>query len=140
VAAIVVRARISERRTLEDGFAARLLALSFSLLLIGFGVGGILHLYGDPDESWKTARIAYLLFGGIATGACIYAAGVILWKGRRALLLRIGGWCFLAAPAAVPSTFTLYFPFVAALILTLVEVPRRAQRAHPGLERKTSPM
>jgi hypothetical protein len=55
----------------------------------------------------------------VAVGGCLYGFGVVLWRGRGALLLRAVGWALAVAALAVPSLLTLALPAAALLVVTL---------------------
>jgi len=70
---------------------------------------------------------------GIAvTGAVLHGAGLLLWSGSAALLLRLGGWALMMAAAAVPSHLTLLLPLVATLTVTLHRAGRLPERLRRG--------
>jgi MFS family permease len=71
---------------------------------------------------------------GLAAGGCLYALGVLLWRGRGALLLRAAGWGLAVMALAVPSLLTLALPAAALLVVTLGSPPehRTPSTAQPA--------
>jgi hypothetical protein len=67
-------------------------------------------------------------------GALLYAVGLGLWLDRTALGLRLSGWMLMAAALVVPSTLTLALPVVAAMVVTVANIPsgRGTQRSTLG--------
>jgi chemotaxis signal transduction protein len=72
---------------------------------------------------WKAdSPLASAMGGTLIAGAALYIAGVILWRGRTAYVVRFVGWLLVTAPLAVPSTLTLALPLAALLVVSLTEV------------------
>jgi hypothetical protein len=67
-------------------------------------------------------------------GALGYAIGLGVWLDRAAFALRLSGWLLMAAALVVPSTLTLALPVVAAMVVTVADLPsgRGPQRSTLG--------
>jgi hypothetical protein len=61
----------------------------------------------------------------VSLGAAVYAAGLLAWRGGRAVGLRILGWALMAIALVIPSTLTLALPLVALLATTLARLPEQ---------------
>lgn len=61
----------------------------------------------------------------MSLGSIVYAAGLLVWRGRQALALRILGWALMVVAFVIPSTLTLGLPLVALLAVALVPIPER---------------
>jgi hypothetical protein len=90
-------------------------------------VVGVAASAGDGESPVASAIVALA-----ATGAVLYGAGLLLWSGSAAWLLRLGGWTLMICAAAVPSHLTLLLPLVAALALTLHPSGRSPDGPHRG--------
>jgi hypothetical protein len=87
---------------------------------LAVGVAGVLAaLVLLEGESGRELRL--LAFLAVGSGA--FVLGVLLWRGRVALMLRALGWALAVAALAVPSILTLALPPVALLIVTLGRAP-----------------
>jgi hypothetical protein len=65
----------------------------------------------------------------VAAGGCLYGFGVVRWRGRAALALRVLGWALAVAGLAVPSLLTLALPAAALLVVTLGSPPEQRPRS-----------
>jgi hypothetical protein len=70
-----------------------------------------------------------LLLTSLVSGGALYVLGVILWRGRLALMLRVLGWALAVAALAAPSVLTLALPAAALLIVTLGSPPEHRPRS-----------
>jgi hypothetical protein len=70
-----------------------------------------------------------LLLTSLGSGGALYVLGVILWRGRLALMLRVLGWALAVAALAAPSMLTLALPAAALLIVTLGSPPEHRPRS-----------
>jgi hypothetical protein len=70
-----------------------------------------------------------LLLTSLGSGGALYVLGVILWRGRLALMLRVLGWALAVAALAAPSMLTLALPAAALLIVTLGSPPEHSPRS-----------
>jgi hypothetical protein len=70
-----------------------------------------------------------LLLTSLVSGGALYVLGVILWRGRLALMLRVLGWALAVAALAAPSMLTLALPAAALLIVTLGSPPEHRPRS-----------
>jgi hypothetical protein len=79
-------------------------------------------------------RLELVLLASIGAGGCLFVLGVVLWRGRAALVLRALGWVLAVAALAVPSLLTLALPAAALLVVTLGSPPehRAGSTAQPA--------
>ena len=96
---------------------------------MGAFVAGMLAVvagaYLAPDASLR--ELVVLI--SVAAGGCLFAFGVVLWRGRGARLLRALGWALAVAGLAVPSLLTLALPAAALLVVTLGHPPEHRPRS-----------
>jgi hypothetical protein len=64
-----------------------------------------------------------VVLASLGVGGGLFAAGVVVWRGPAALVLRAVGWGLAVAALAVPSMLTLALPPAALLIVTLGRPP-----------------
>jgi hypothetical protein len=69
--------------------------------------------------------LGWTIGGAVILGSILYAAGLLAWRGGRALGLRVLGWVLMVAALVVPSTLTLGLPLVALLALALAPIPEQ---------------
>ena len=69
--------------------------------------------------------LGWTIGAAVSLGSVVYAAGLLAWRGGRALGLRVVGWVLMVAALAIPSTLTLGLPLVALLALTLAPIPQQ---------------
>jgi hypothetical protein len=69
------------------------------------------------------------MLASLGAGCGLFVLGVILWRGRAALLLRALGWALAVGALAVPSILTLALPPAALLIVTLGRAPEHRPRS-----------
>lgn len=86
---------------------------------IGIAVLG-LQLGGDDHA----LVLGWTIGAAVSLGSIVYAAGLLAWRGRQALGLRVLGWVLMVAALVIPSTVTLGLPLVALLALTLAPIPQ----------------
>jgi hypothetical protein len=110
------------RRVALVRILAGVVAAAYAVVVLG-----VVASAGD-GESAAASVIAALA----ATGAALYGAGLLLWSGSAAWLLRLGGWTLMICAAAVPSHLTLLLPLVAALAVTLYRSGRTPEGPHRG--------
>lgn len=87
---------------------------------IGIAVLG-LQLGGDD----QALVLGWTIGAAVSLGSVVYAAGLLAWRGRLALGLRLVGWVLMVAALAIPSTLRLWLPLAALLGLTLALIPRQ---------------
>ena len=110
----------------------RLIAM---VLAIGVGSLGMLVVAIQPPGQHGIYRwLGYAVGSTMLVGALLYAVGLGLWLDRTALGLRLSGWMLMAAALVVPSTLTLALPVVAAMVVTVANIPsgRGTQRSTLG--------
>jgi hypothetical protein len=88
-------------------------ALGVAVLGLQLGAADQAHVVG-----WTIGAL-------VSLGAAVYAAGLVAWRGGRAVGLRILGWALMAIALVIPSTLTLALPLVALLATTLARLPER---------------
>jgi hypothetical protein len=105
----------------------------FAVRMAAFGAG-ILAVVAAAILAQDASRNELVLLVAVAAGGCLYVLGVLLWRGRGALLLRAVGWGLAVAALAVPSLLTLALPAAALLVVTLGSPPehRRPTTAQPA--------
>jgi hypothetical protein len=94
---------------------------------IGIAVLG-LQLAGDDHAP----VLGWTIGAAVSLGSVLYAAGLLAWRGRQALGLRVLGWVLLVAGVVIPSTLTLGLPLVALLALTLAPIPQQMAQGGPA--------
>jgi hypothetical protein len=100
--------------------------LAVRVVALVAGVAGVLTgVVLLEGESGRELRLLALLAGG----SSIFVLGVILWRGRAALMLRTLGWVLAVGALVVPSILTLALPPVALLIVTLGRAPEHTGRS-----------
>jgi hypothetical protein len=110
----------------------RLIAM---VLAIAIGSLGCLVITIQPPGQHGIYRwLGYAVGSTMLVGALLYAIGVGVWLDRPAFALRLSGWILMAAALVVPSTLTLALPVVAALVVTVANLPsgRGPQRSTLG--------
>ena len=100
--------------------------LDAAVAAIGFAVLGL--QLGDDDHGHP---LGWTIGAAVSLGSIVYAAGLLAWRGGRALGLRVLGWVLMVAALVIPSTLTLGLPLVALLVLTLGPIPQQ-KVAHSG--------
>jgi hypothetical protein len=111
------------------------LRLTAMVLAIAIGSLGCLVIAIQPPGQHGIYRwFGYAVGSTMLVGALLYAIGLGSWLGRPAFALRLSGWILMAAALVVPSTLTLALPVVAAMVVTLADIPsgRGPQRSTPG--------
>jgi hypothetical protein len=101
----------------------RRVRLAAAVLDIAVGAVGVAVLglqLEDPGH-----LLGWAIGVALSLGSVVYAAGLLAWRGGRALGLRVLGWVLMVAALVVPSTLTLGLPLVALLALTLAPVPEQ---------------
>lgn len=99
----------------------RLIAM---VLAIAMGALGWLVIAIQPPGQHGIYRWSgYAIGATILVGSLLYAIGLGIWLDRPALVLRLSGWILMAAALVVPSTLTLALPVVAAMVVTLANIP-----------------
>jgi hypothetical protein len=108
-----------ETRTwLRKADPQRELGVRIGALAIGLAgvVAAVVLLEGESGREFR-------LLASLAAGSSFFVLGVMLWRGRAALMLRALGWGLAVGALAVPSILTLALPPVALLIVTLGRAP-----------------
>jgi hypothetical protein len=111
------------------------LRLTATVLAIAIGSLGCLVIAIQPPGQHGIYRwLGYAVGSTMLVGALLYAIGLVVWLDRSALALRLSGWMLMTAALVVPSTLTLALPVVAAMVVTLADVPsgRGPQRSTLG--------
>jgi hypothetical protein len=90
---------------------------ALGIAVLGLQLGDHAHLLG------------WTIGGAVSLGSILYAAGLLAWRGDRALGLRVLGWVLMVAAFVIPTTLTLGLPLVALLALALAPSPSRSRRA-----------
>jgi hypothetical protein len=111
------------------------LRLTAMVLAIAIGSLGCLVIAIQPPGQHGIYRwLGYAVGSTMLVGALLYAIGVGVWLDRPAFALRLSGWILMAAALVVPSTLTLALPVVAALVVTVANLPsgQRPQRSTLG--------
>jgi hypothetical protein len=95
---------------------------------------GILAVLGAAFLAQDSSPLELLVLASVVAGGSLFALGVLLWRGRGALLLRALGWALAVAALAVPSLLTLALPAAALLVVTLGSPPehRAGSTAQPA--------
>jgi hypothetical protein len=111
------------------------LRLTAMVLAIVIGSLGCLVIAIQPPGQHGIYRwLGYAVGSTMLVGALLYAIGLVVWRDRSAYVLRLSGWMLMAAALVVPSTLTLALPVVAAMVVTLGDIPsgRGPQRSTLG--------
>jgi hypothetical protein len=103
-------------RLVQAGGPARVVVVR---LLAGFVATACAAVIVAVVASAGGSATGRAIAGVAVTGALLYGAGLLLWSGLGAMLLRLGGWALMMAAAAVPSHLTLLLPLIATLTATL---------------------
>jgi hypothetical protein len=109
--------------------------LTAMVLAIAIGSLGCLVIAIQPPGQHGIYRwLGYAVGSAMLVGALLYAIGLGVWLDPAAFALRLSGWMLMAAALAVPSTLTLALPLVAAMIVTVANIPsgRGPQRSTLG--------
>ena len=100
------------------------LRLTAMVLAIAIGSLGCLVIAIQPPGQHGIYRwLGYAVGSTMLVGALLYAIGLVVWLDRPAFALRLSGWMLMAAALVVPSTLTLALPVVAAMVVTLANLP-----------------
>jgi hypothetical protein len=94
------------------------------------GIAVLAQLAGDDHA----LVLGWTIGAAVSLGSVVYAAGLLAWRGGRALGLRVLGWVLMVVALVIPSTLTLGLPLVALLALTLAPIPQ--QRVATGRARR----
>jgi len=86
---------------------------ALGIAVLGLQLGDHAHLLG------------WTIGGAVSLGSIVYAAGLLVWRGGRALGLRVLGWVLMVAAFMFPSTLTLGLPLVALLVVVLAPIPEQ---------------
>jgi hypothetical protein len=97
--------------------------LAAGMLDIAVGAVGIAVLGLQLGDNAHV--LGWTIGGAVSLGSIMYAAGLLAWRGARALGLRVLGWVLMVAAFVIPSTLTLGLPLVAALALALAPIPEQ---------------
>jgi hypothetical protein len=120
--AVIGRRRPWIRRV--GGASQQGLRLTAMVLAIAIGSLGCLVIAIQPPGQHGIYRWSgYAVGSTMLVGALLYAIGLGVWLDRTALALRLSGWMLMAAGLVVPSTLTLALPVVAAMAVTLADIP-----------------
>jgi len=108
--------RLSEPGQQRVRLAAGMLDVAVGALgiaVLGLQLGDHAHVAG------------WMIGGAVSLGSILYAAGLLAWRGGRALGLRVFGWVLMVAAFMFPSTLTLGLPLVALLVVVLAPIPEQ---------------
>jgi hypothetical protein len=111
------------------------LRLTAMVLAIVIGSLGCLVIAIQPPGQQGIYRWSgYAVGSTMLVGALLYVIGLAVWLDRTAFALRLSGWMLMAAALVVPSTLTLALPVVAAMLVTVANIPsgRGPQRSTLG--------
>jgi hypothetical protein len=86
---------------------------ALGIAVLGLQLGDHAHVAG------------WIIGGAVSLGGVLYAAGLLAWRGGRALGLRVLGWVLMVAAFMFPSTLTLGLPLVALLVVVLAPIPEQ---------------
>jgi|SoiMethySBSTD1v2_1073268.scaffolds.fasta_scaffold185272_1 hypothetical protein len=107
-----------------SGAGQQALRLTAMGLAIAIGSLGCLVIAVQPAGQHGIYRwLGYAVGSTMLVGALLYAIGLVVWLDPAGLALRLSGWLLMAAALAVPSTLTLALPLVAAMIVTVANIP-----------------
>jgi len=98
--------QLSERG--QQGVRLAVLTLDVAVGAIGIAVLGL--QLGDHAHV-----LGWIIGGAVSLGSILYAAGLLAWRGDRALGLRVLGWVLMLVAFVLPSTLTVGLPVVALL-------------------------
>jgi hypothetical protein len=118
-----------------SGAGQQALRLTAMVLAIAIGSLGCLVIAIQPPGQHGIYRWSgYAVGSAMLVGALLYAIGLVVWLDPPALALRLSGWLLMAAALIVPSTLTLALPVVAAMVVTVANLPsgRGPQRSRLG--------
>jgi hypothetical protein len=93
-----------------------------------FGAG-LLAVVAAAFLAQGASLLELAVLATLAAGGCLFVLGVVLWRGRGALILRAIGWSLAVAALAVPSLLTLALPAAALLVVTLGSPPEHRARS-----------
>ena len=98
----------------------RLAALTLDTAVGALGIAVLGLQLGDHAHV-----LGWTIGGAVSLGGILYGAGLLGWRGGRALGLRVLGWVLMVAAFMIPTTLTLGLPLVALLALTLAPIPEQ---------------
>jgi hypothetical protein len=98
----------------------RLAALTLDVAVGAIGIAVLGLQLGDHAHV-----LGWTIGGAVSLGSILYAAGLLAWRGGRALGLRVLGWVLMVAAFVIPSTLTLGLPLVALLAVALAPIPEQ---------------
>jgi hypothetical protein len=120
--AVIRRRRPWIRRV--GGAGQQALRLTTLALAIAIGALGCLVVAIQPPGQQGIYRwLGYAAGSTLLAGALLCSIGLCIWLDRPAFALRLSGWMLMAAALVVPSTLTLALPVVAAMVVTLANIP-----------------
>jgi hypothetical protein len=120
--AVIRRRRPWIRRVSAAG--QQRLRLTAMVLAIAVGsLGGLVIAIQPPGQHGIYRWSGYAVGSTMVAGALLYAIGLGVWLDRTAFALRLSGWVLMAAALVVPSTLTLALPVVAAMLVTVANIP-----------------
>jgi hypothetical protein len=120
--AVIRRRRPWIRRVRHAG--QQRLRLTAMVLAITVGsLGGLVIAIQPPGQHGIYRWSGYAVGSTMLAGALLYAIGLGVWLDRTAFALRLSGWVLMAAALVVPSTLTLALPVVAAMLVTVANLP-----------------
>ena len=94
-----------------------------AVLVAALGAIGVAVLGVQLGEEGEPEVLGWAISGAVILGAVLYVAGLLAWRGGRAVGLRRIGWLLMVAAFAIPSTITLALPLAALLAPTLTAIP-----------------
>jgi hypothetical protein len=99
----------------------RLTAMALAIAVGGLGC--LVIAIQPPGQHGIYRWSGYAVGSTMLVGALLYAIGLWSWLDRTAFALRLSGWILMAAALVVPSTLTLALPVVAAMVVTVANIP-----------------
>jgi hypothetical protein len=115
--------RLSEPGQQRVRLAAGMLDIAVGavgIAVLGLQLGDHAHVLG------------WTIGGAVSLGSIMYAAGLLAWRGGRALGLRVLGWVLMVAAFVIPTALTLGLPLVALLALALAPIPEQVAQGGPA--------
>jgi hypothetical protein len=119
----IIRRRRPWIRTVSAAGQQRLRLTTMVLAIAVGSLGGLVIAIQPPGQHGIYRWLGYAVGSTMLAGALLYAIGLGVWSDRTAFALRLSGWVLMATALAVPSTLTLALPVVAAMLVTVANIP-----------------
>ena len=130
--AVIRRRRPWIRRVSSASQQALRLTAMVPAIAIG-SLGMLVIAIQPPGQQGIYRWLGYAVGSTMLVGALLYAIGLVVWLDRTGFALRLSGWMLMAAALVVPSTLTLALPVVAAMVVTLANIPSGPGPQHSTL-------